>query len=132
MKPAKPSDFEMQILSVLWEKGPSTVRELLPALPDGKQRAYTSVLSVMQVMEKKKLLKRKREGLTDRWQAAVKRETVIAPLLRRLVDHVFGGRPSAVMQHLLAEPDIGDEELRSIKKLIRDYEQKSAAKAERK
>ena len=56
MKSVKPSDLEMQVLSVLWERGPSTAREVLEAMPDGKKRAYTSVLSVMQVMEKKGLL----------------------------------------------------------------------------
>ena len=55
MKTSKPSDLEMQILSVLWDRGASTAREVLKAMPDGKQRAYTSILSVMQVMEKKAL-----------------------------------------------------------------------------
>ena len=56
MKITKPSDLELQILSFLWEKGPSTAREVLEAIPDGKKRAYTSILSVMQVMEKKGFL----------------------------------------------------------------------------
>ena len=51
MAAVKPSDLEMQILSVLWENGPLTVREVLKMMPDKKERAYTSVLSVMQVME---------------------------------------------------------------------------------
>ena len=66
MKNAKhqPAEFELQVLGVLWEHGPSTVREVLERLPDGKPRAYTSVLSVMQVMQKKGLLaaKRQKEG----------------------------------------------------------------------
>ncbi|MHC4355823.1 MAG: BlaI/MecI/CopY family transcriptional regulator, partial [Planctomycetota bacterium] len=44
MQSVKPSDLEMQILSVLWENGASTAREVLEAMPDGKQRAYTSIL----------------------------------------------------------------------------------------
>jgi predicted transcriptional regulator len=51
----QPAEFELQVLGVLWEHGPSTVREVLERLPDGKPRAYTSVLSVMQVMQKKGL-----------------------------------------------------------------------------
>ncbi|MCA9092782.1 MAG: BlaI/MecI/CopY family transcriptional regulator, partial [Planctomycetaceae bacterium] len=52
----KPSDLELQILHVLWQAGPSTVRDVLEKLPDQKKRAYTSVLSVMQVMQKKGFL----------------------------------------------------------------------------
>ena len=53
--PQRPSDLELQVLAVLWRRGPSTAREVMEALPDGKHRAYTTVLSVMQVMEKKEL-----------------------------------------------------------------------------
>ena len=51
----QPSELELQVLNVLWEKTKGTVREVMEALPDGKQRAYTTVLSVMQLMEKKKI-----------------------------------------------------------------------------
>ena len=54
MKNPQPSNLEMQILSVLWEHGPSTVRDILGKIPDGKKRAYTTVLTMMQIMEKKK------------------------------------------------------------------------------
>ncbi|MBP8909980.1 MAG: BlaI/MecI/CopY family transcriptional regulator [Phycisphaerae bacterium] len=52
MAKIKPSDLEMLVLSVLWERGPSTAGDVLEAMPDGKKRAYTSILSVMQVMER--------------------------------------------------------------------------------
>ncbi len=60
-KKSQPSDLELQVLGVLWGRGAATVREILESLPDGKRRAYTSVLSVVQVMEKKGLVKRQRE-----------------------------------------------------------------------
>ncbi len=53
MKNREPSRLEMQVLSVLWQRGASSVREVLAVMPDGKARAYTTILSVMQVMEKK-------------------------------------------------------------------------------
>jgi BlaI family transcriptional regulator, penicillinase repressor len=119
----KPSDLELTILSLLWEHGPLTVRQVLETLPDRKKRAYTSVLSVMQVMEKKGFLARTREGVTDRWRAAVRKERVMRPFLKKLVARLFGGRPSAVLQQLLAGTAVDRKEIQSIKRLIRDYEQ---------
>lgn len=122
MKTPKPSDLELQVLSVLWEQGPLTVRDLQDCLPDGKQRAYTTVLSVLQVMEKKGLVKHTRDGLAHLYHPAVKREKVLKPLMGGLVKHVFGGRPSAVLQCLLDAEKVDDEELGEIRKLIADFD----------
>ena len=61
----------MQVLSVLWGRGASTVREVMEAMPDGKARAYTTILSVLQVMEKKGLLSHVAEGNAHVYQARV-------------------------------------------------------------
>lgn len=113
----------MQILGVLWRNGPGTVREVLNSLPDGKQRAYTSVLSVMQVMEKKGLLSRKREGLTDRWRPAVRKSKILGSFLHGVVQRIFGGRPTDVMQHLLEDTEVDEKELQEIRALLDNYEQ---------
>jgi BlaI family transcriptional regulator, penicillinase repressor len=126
MKESQPTELEMKILSLLWEHGPMTARQVLESLPDQKQRAYTSVLSVMQVMDKKGFLKRRREGMTDVWRPAMKQEKVMRPFLRNIVSNLFAGRPSAVMQHLLDGTPVDRGEIQSIKRLIRDYEKQLA------
>ena len=118
MKIGKPSDLEMQILSVLWDRGASTVREVLKAMPDGKQRAYTSILSVMQVMEKKGLLKHTNRGVAHVYSPAVTRKTIIRPFMHKVVNEFFGGRPSAMMQALLTETPVSDAELARIRQLL--------------
>jgi len=118
MATAKPSELELQVLSVLWEIGPATVRQLRAAMPDGKQRAYTTVLSVVQVMEKKGLLVHDRQGLAHVYRPAVKRETVLRPILRDLTRNVFGGSAARVMQFLLAGSQVSREELADIRKLL--------------
>jgi BlaI family transcriptional regulator, penicillinase repressor len=125
MTPAKnkPSDLELQVLSVLWERGPSTVRCVLEALPDGKARAYTTVLTVLQVMEKKGLLTHTREGMAHVYKPTVDRRRVAGPLLRGLVQRVFGGSPAAAVQQLLRETDVSEEELAKMRSLLRDHEQ---------
>ena len=108
----------MQILSVLWENGASTAREVLEAMPDGKQRAYTSILSVMQVMEKKGLLKHTNRGVAHVYSPAVNRKKIIQPFIHKVVNEVFGGKPSAMMQALLTETPVSDDELAQIRKLL--------------
>lgn len=125
MKPKEPSRLEMQVLSVLWERGPSTVRDVLEALPDGKTRAYTTVLTVMQVMEKKRLLTHTSQGNTHVYQPTATRRQTIGPVLRSLVQQVFGGSPATAMQHLLAEHDVSPEELARLKQLIAEQEAKA-------
>jgi predicted transcriptional regulator len=120
MKTAKPSDLEMQILSVLWERDNATVREVLEAMPDGKKRAYTSILSVMQVMEKKGLLKHTTRGAAHVYSPAVKKKKIIQPFMRKVLNEVFGGKPSAMMQALLTETSISDNEMTQIQKILKE------------
>jgi len=119
MKRAKPSDLQLQVLSVLWRKGPATVRELLEAMPDGKKRAYTTLLSVLQVMEKKRLVTHVRRGQAHVYRAAVDREHVLRPMLRELTDNVFGGSPARALQFLLNDSDVDERELAEIRQLLR-------------
>ena len=120
MKTVKPSDLEMQILSVLWNNGNLTAREVLESMPDGKKRAYTSILSVMQVMEKKGLLKHTTQGTAHVYSPAVKRKEIIQPFLRKVLNEVFGGKPSAMMQALLTETPINNDEMAQIQELIKE------------
>ncbi len=90
----------------------------MDVMPDGKTRAYTTVLSVMQVMEKKGLLSHQTEGNTHIYQARVSRREVTGPLLRGLVRQVFGGSAATALQHLLAENEVSRDELDEIKEII--------------
>ena len=75
-RPSHPSNLELQALSVLWHEGPSTVGAVLEALPDGKDRAYTTVLSVMQSLERKGLVKRTRYGRAHVYEASRSQEQI--------------------------------------------------------
>jgi predicted transcriptional regulator len=121
METDKPSELEMQILGLLWRDGPLTAREVLNRMPDGKKRAYTSVLSVMQVMDRKGFLTRTREGLTDRWRPKVKESQILEPFMKTVVSHVFGGRAARAMQCLLGGGDVDREEIEEIRKLLDEY-----------
>jgi predicted transcriptional regulator len=122
---AKPSELELQVLSVLWRSGPSTARQVLEALPDGKARAYTTALTVMQVMEKKGLLTHTRDessGMAHVYRPAVTKRQVLRPMLRALVERVFGGSTSAAVQQLLDETDVTAEDFAEIREMLRQRE----------
>lgn len=127
MNSIKPSEVEMQILTVLWEQGPSTVREVMDRIPDGKERAYTTVLTILQGMDRKGLVSRTQKGPAHVFHPAVEREDVVRPVMRKLLDHVFGGDASRVVQTLLDSTNVSAEEIQEIRRLVN-----SAAKKNRK
>ncbi len=118
----QPSALETQILSILWDRGPSTVRDVLESLSDGKTRAYTTVLSTMQVMEKKGLLRREApvSGALV-YAPEVTRRQVTRPALTSLLTNLFGGRPSAVLQQLFEADAVDAEELAEIRRLVEEH-----------
>lgn len=122
---SEPSDLELQILSLLWAGGPLTARQVLERMPDGKPRAYTTVLSVMQVMEKKGLLSHRSAGTTHVYRPRVTRARVLGKTLGRLVKHVFGGNAAAAVQSLLQDTAVSPEELAEIRKLVDSHAPKS-------
>ena len=112
----------MQILGLLWRDGPLTAREVLTRTPDGKKRAYTSILSVMQVMEKKGLLTRTREGLTDRWRPLVEESQILEPFMKGLVSNIFGGNATSAMQCLLNGTKLDRREIEEIRELLEEHQ----------
>ncbi len=114
----KPSELELQILSVLWDNGPSTVRIVMELLPDGKERAYTSVLSVMQVMEKKGLLTHTQKGNSYIYKPSKSRQAILAPYMKQLVSNIFGGSRINMVQSLLGDGKLSDRELGELEKLL--------------
>ena len=124
---SRPSELELQVLGVLWDGGPLTARQVLEALPDGKQRAYTTVLSVMQVMERKGLLTRRVDKVTHVWRPAVTRGSVMGPILGTLVRNVFGGSPSRALQQLLSDTPVDEQEMAEIKLLLDQCDRRDSA-----
>lgn len=105
-----PSDLEIQALSVLWSNGPSTVSTIIELFPDGKERAYTTILSVMQSLERKKLVKSTRSGRANTYAATKEQSVVMAPLLRDLVNNAFAGSVGDAARAILLTGALTPEE----------------------
>jgi len=114
----RPTDAELAILRVLWERGPSTVRDVTEALHVDRGTGYTTALKLMQIMTEKGLVHRDDRERSHVYEAALPREATQRQLVGDLLDRAFGGSPVAVMQHLLETADLDAEELQQIRQLI--------------
>jgi BlaI family transcriptional regulator, penicillinase repressor len=128
MKAPRPSELELQILSLLWEQGPMSVREIREALPDGKERAYTTVLTLVQIMEKKGFVDHKLQGQAHVYHPLVNRRQILRPMFRDMLKNIFSGSPAQAVQCLLDSAKLDDDELAQIKQILQDAVQKSQEK----
>ena len=113
-----PTELELEILKVVWQIEPATVRHVRDALASVRDLAYTTVMTVMSIMAGKGYLKRKKEGRSYVYEAVYREHKATRNILQDVVDRVFGGSTTAVMQHLLETSEIDDEELKLIRSLI--------------
>lgn len=108
----------MQILNVMWKRGPSTVREVLEALAVEPRPAYTTVLTMMRLMHEKGCLDRRERGRAHVYQARLRERRVKRGLLRNLIDTAFRGSPEALLVRLIEDEKLTREELRRVKALL--------------
>jgi BlaI family transcriptional regulator, penicillinase repressor len=118
----KPSAGELEILGVLWKRGPSTVHQVQPELKRGDRVAYTTVLKLLQIMFEKGLVRRDESTRPHVFRAAVTENQVKRRLVNDLLDDVFeGSAMSLVMQALSAKPASADD-LRKLRELLDEIE----------
>ena len=113
-----PTELELEILKVMWRIGPATVRQVRDELAAVRDLAYTSVMTMMTIMAGKGYVQRSKSGRSYVYQASYQKQRTSRSMLQDIVDRVFGGSTTAVMQHLLETSDIDDEELKQIRSLI--------------
>ena len=121
----RPTDAELSILRVLWERGPSTVRQVHDVLSVDRDFAYTTTLKLLQLMTEKGVTIREEDGRVHLYRAAVAQEETQRHLIRDLVDRAFGGSPSQLVMQALAAKPASAEELREIRRLLKEHEEKT-------
>ncbi|MFY0254307.1 BlaI/MecI/CopY family transcriptional regulator [Chitinophaga sp. 30R24] len=118
MKPLRPTESELEILSVLWEKGPSTVREVHDILSQTKDAGYTTTLKLMQIMHEKELLQRDTSSKTHVYTAAISQQKTQQQLVNKMIDTVFGGSASQLVMQALGHHQSSAEELDQIRQYL--------------
>ena len=114
-----PTKSELEILQVLWQYGPSTVRFVNDILNEQKRAVqYTSTLKLMQIMAEKKMLKRDETNMKHIYIAAMEEEKTKSFLLDRFVDSMFNGSASSLMMQLLGNKKTSAKELQQIKDML--------------
>ena len=114
----RPTDAELAILRVLWERGPSTVREVHDALSDTHDTGYTTVLKLMQIMHDKRLVTRDASARTHVYEAATPPEDTQRRLVRDLAERAFGGSALGLMMQALSSARASTDDLRRIRAMI--------------
>jgi BlaI family penicillinase repressor len=117
-----PTEAELEVLRILWDRGPSTGRDVFDVLNAQRKRAYTSVMSVLNIMADKGQVIRKPEGRAFIYSAKRPREKTLGKMVSSLLGRAFGGSASSLVSQLLDQSKPTPEELDKIRKTIEEYE----------
>jgi predicted transcriptional regulator len=119
----RPTDAELEILRVLWQNGPSTVRDVQEALNRSKPTGYTTVLKFMQIMTEKGLVRRDEGQRAHVYEARYAQEQTQQQLIGDLIERVFDGSAAKlVMQALATKEETSTEELSEIRQVLDRFE----------
>jgi predicted transcriptional regulator len=121
----RPTDAELEILAVLWERGPSTVRAVHEAISAGRDAGYTTVLKLMQIMTDKGLLTRDASVRPQVYRPARSRRQTQRQLLGHLLDRAFGGSPGSLVLQALSTKKATPEERKKIRELLDELERET-------
>lgn len=122
MNTPKPTDGELAILAVLWQRGPSTVRQVFEVLNEGREVGYTTVLKMLQIMTEKELVLRDDAERTHVFAARQSEETTQQGLVQDLLDRAFGGSSMKLVMQALATKKASPEDLAAIRKMLVEAE----------
>jgi len=120
--PQKPTASELEILRVLWERGPSTVRDVYEALREKKDLGYTTVLKLLQIMTAKGTVRRNEEQRAHVYEACQPATETKRQLVGDVLQRVFEGSASELMIHALEGRRTSKEELHELRRLLDEYE----------
>jgi BlaI family penicillinase repressor len=116
----KPTESELEILQVLWERTSATVRDVHEELSKIKDAGYTTTLKLMQIMFEKGLVIRDSSNKTHIYQAAVTRENTQTLFLNKMIDSLFSGSPAKLVMQALGNHKASKVELDEIRKFLND------------
>jgi predicted transcriptional regulator len=122
----KPTTSELEILRVLWSRGPATVREVHDSLTEQKEMGYTTVLKLLQIMTSKGLVRRNEEQRAHVYEAYEPAEKTKRQLAVDVLQRVFEGSASELMMHALAGRRGSKQEIEELRRLIDEYERKQS------
>ncbi len=124
-KHIKPTESELEILRVLWDKGTATVREVHEVLSEHKDAGYTTTLKLMQIMFEKGIVKRDDSSKTHIYRANVSKESTQQQMVGKMINSLFGGSSSQLVMQALGNQVPNKEELDEIQKMLDNLKKQS-------
>ena len=118
----RPTDAELEILKVLWRRGPSTVREVFETIGETKQTGYTTVLKFMQIMSEKGLVRRDESERAHRYESALAEEETQRQLVGDLLQRAFDGSARKLVLQALSTERASADELAEIRRMLDELE----------
>jgi predicted transcriptional regulator len=113
------TEQELEIMKIVWERETSTVRDVYEALLERRKVAYTTVMTMMKILEQKKYLKRTQTDRAYVYRPAQPKRQVVGAMVRDFINRVFNGATEPLLVHLVEEHDLSPEELEEIARLRR-------------
>src|SRR5512140_3204700 len=113
------TEQELEIMKIVWERESVTVRDVYEALLERRKVAYTTVMTMMKILEQKQYLKKNQADRAYVYRPAQPKRQVIGDMVRDFVNRVFNGSAEPLLVHLVEEHDLSPEELQEIAKLRR-------------
>jgi predicted transcriptional regulator len=124
MKKKKPerllTEVELELMNVIWKSEECTIRGVVDQLPKERSLAYTSVATMMKILEEKGFLKSQSGEKTHTFRAVLPKEEYESRTLNHVAEKVFAGSPSSMVMKLLDEAELSKEELKAIQKTLEE------------
>jgi BlaI family transcriptional regulator, penicillinase repressor len=127
----RPTDAELEILTILWSRGPSSVREVHETITRRRPAQYSTVLKFLQIMAEKGLVRRNEEQRAHIYEAAQPREWTQRQLAGDLLERAFGGNPAQMLIGALSARKASKRELAEIRELLEKYEKAESKRGQR-
>lgn len=124
---ATPTEVELEILQVLWNHQPSTVREVVDVLNETRPRAYTSILSMLNVMFEKGLVTREMQGRAHVYRAKISRDKTLGGVVRDVLGRAFNGSTTSLITQVLEQSQPTPDELDEIRRTIEAWQNEEQA-----
>ena len=124
MSQPKPTESELEILNILWEKGACTVRDIHEVLEQTKNAGYTTTLKLMQIMHEKGLVKRDTESKSHIYEANISQEDTQGQLVQKMINTVFNGSAMDLVMQTLGNHKASKKEIEQIKEYLAEIENK--------
>lgn len=112
------TNLELKLMNIVWKQGKATVKDVKNALPRRKPLAYSTVLTVMRILERKGFVRHETDNRTYVYYPIVSRDEVVQSMLRNTANRLFDGSAELLMVNILQKEELNLEELRRLKQLI--------------